>query len=235
MKRPAIVAMAIALMATPVAAQSGGTPPPDAARLAVAKSLAARMMPDGTFELLMRSSMDGVMRSLSNSMLDMPLRSIAKMVGEDPARIKALSPGTMRDLMAVFDPAFEQRMQIMSKVVGTELGRFMTTLEPSFRDGLAEAYAERFDLKQLNEIKAFFATPTGSAFASQLMTTQTDPAFMRRMQDVMPKMMQIMPGIMQQVAAATASLPKAKKAEDLTAADKAKIAQLMGIDPAKVQ
>lgn len=206
----------------------------DPARLAIAIRIAEQVMPDGTFQVVMDTVMGSMSKSMVDGMMNMPIQSIAKLVETDPAKIKALGPAKMRDIIAIVDPVFDQRMEITMKVMGKRMGQLMTEMEPTFRLGLAEAYAARFDEVQLGQIHSFFNSPTGSKFAAQLMTTQTDPAFVGKMQHIMPKMMDRMPAMMKEVAEATASLPKAKTDKDLTPADKARIAMLLGVDPAKV-
>lgn len=217
------------IVVVPVAA------PADPAKLAVARDIARRLLPEGTFERMMSSVMNGTMKSITDGMMSMPLKSLAGMGGVDAAKLKDLGPGSMKQMMAILDPAFDRRMALTTQVMGVEMGRFMSTMEPEMREGLAETYANRFSPAQLADVDAFFKTPSGSAFAAQMMTAQTDPAFMARMQQMIPKLMQAMPGIMGKVQAATADLPKARKFDELSPAEKADLSKLMGIDPAKVK
>jgi hypothetical protein len=228
----ALVFAAGIMIAAPAMAEA---PVPDAGRLTVAKSIAARMLPDGTFEKVMGSMMDGVMNSVMDGMMDVPISSIAKWANQPPEKIKALGPATFRDMMAIIDPAYRDRFQITAHVMGAEMGRMMTKMEPTFREAMVEVYAARFDEKQLREIDAFFQTPTGRIFAEQSMTMQTDPAFMNRMKAIVPEMMQAMPAIMEKVAAATAGLPKPRNAQDLSADEKKRIVDLLGAPPQEVK
>jgi hypothetical protein len=209
--------------------------PVDPARLAIATRIAAQMLPEGTFAKLMGGMMDGMMNSVMAGVSDIPIRSIAKMAGEDPEKVKALGDARLRDIMLILDPAYQERFQIMARVMGTEMGQAMTRMEPMFRHAMAEVYATRFDNKQLGELEIFFRTPTGASFAQQSMTMQTDPIFMARMQSIVPQIMEAMPAIMKKVEQATASLPKPRKPEELTASDKQRIAELMGTDPMKIK
>ena len=208
---------------------------PDPARIAIARNVAGRMLPDGTFEKLMSSMLGGLMKRITDGMMDMPLKSIVGMGGVDAAKMKDLGPGTMRQITAILDSAFDQRMEIMTGVMGPEMGKLMTTMEPSFREGLAEAYANRFSEDELKKIDVFFREPAGEKFAQQLMTIQSDPAFLNKMQDLMPRLMQGMPAIMKKVEEATATLPKPRKPQDLNPAEKAELNKLLGISPAKVK
>ncbi|MES2495426.1 MAG: DUF2059 domain-containing protein [Pseudomonadota bacterium] len=229
MMRLALLSLAF-MSATPATAQA-----PDPARLPVAASIASQMLPDGTFQKMMSNMLDGVMNSVMDGMAALPLQSVAKMAGEKPEKVKALGPATLRDLMQIVDPAYQQRFQIMSKVMGVEMGRVMTKMEPTFREAMAEVYAARFDEKQLREIDIFFRTPTGRMFAEQSMMMQSDPVFLNRMKVMVPEIMEAMPEIMKRVAEATADLPKPRNAEDLTSEEKKRIAELLGTVPEKVK
>ena len=52
------------------------------------------------------------------------------------------------------------------------------------------------------------------------------------MQTAMPAIMKAMPEIMQKVSAATADLPKPRKLEELSTAERKKLAQLLGVSEA---
>jgi len=67
------------------------------------------------------------------------------------------------------------------------------------------------------------------------MTIMTDPAMMDAMKAMMPKMMQQMPQFLAVAQKATATLPPPRKIEDLSPADKAKLAKALGIDESKLQ
>lgn len=224
------------LLAAPVAAQAPSAPAApaaaaDPARLAAATRIVAKLLPDGSYRAMMSSRMDQVMNSVTDQMLSMPLKDIVGMAGVDPAKLPAMGPGTMRQMMAILDPAFEQRTKIMTTVMMGEMTDLISAMEPDMRAGMAEAYARRFDIAQLGDIERFFATPSGTAYAAQSLQIYTDPAVMARMQAMMPRLMQAMPAIMRKVAAATAGLPAPRKPADLNAAEKAKLEALIVAGP----
>lgn len=200
-------------------------------RLAIATRIAARVLPEGSMRKIMAGTLNGVTNSVVNRMMDMPIKDLAGISGVDPEKLKTLGPGTAKDIMKIMDPAFETRMQITMKVMTSQLTELMVTFEPSMRDGMAEAYARRFSVDQLNDLERFFNSPTGSLYAQQVMEMGSDPAIMGRMQTFIPKMTQAMPAMMREVAAQTASLPKPRKAGDLTAAEKQKLAEMFGSNP----
>lgn len=211
-----------------LAAAQPSPPPPvapvaDPARTAPAGRIASRLLPPGVFATMMKSTMDMVTTSMTDQMFDLPVRDFVRMAGIEDEATDKLGPATLREIMEIFDPAFLERQRIAMQVMGTEMGVLMTSMEPEYRAGLTESLARRFDAQQLGEIDRFFATPAGSAYASQSMLLYVDPAMMARVQSLMPKIMQAMPGIIQKVTAATAALPAPRDAKTMTPADKAKL------------
>jgi hypothetical protein len=131
--------------------------------------------------------------------------------------------------MAILDPHFHERTQRTMDAMFAGITALVVTYEPAIREGLAEAYARRFDLAQLAELNRFFATPTGHAYAAQTMIISTDPAVMSRMQDMMPAMIKQMPAIMQNAQAATANLPPPRKFDQLSPAERSDLEKLLGV------
>ncbi|MFZ5704401.1 MAG: DUF2059 domain-containing protein [Pseudomonadota bacterium] len=228
-----------ALLAAPSAtkpvAGAEATTAADPVALEVATRIAGRILPDGTFQKVMDASISQMSKSMMDSMLAMPLNSLAQAMGQDPAKLKALGSAKLSDVLQVMDPAFGVRTERSMRVMASEMGRLMTAMEPSFRQGLAEAYVGQFQLAELREIDAFFQTPAGRAFAERSMTIQTDPAFQSRMQQLIPSMMKAMPQIMKKIAEQTADLPAPKKPQDLTPAERERLAILLGLDPAEMK
>lgn len=178
-------------------------PEPAPARLALARTTAAGMLPNGTYAALFDEAMSGVVeRVLSIKPADLGVKA------------KRGSAASLRDQMIKEDPHFEERMKITRKIIGEELTKISAVMEPKLRDGLARSIARRFDEKQLGDINAFLATDSGRAFAGQTMRMWVDPDVMRSMMQSMPHMISAMPGAMLRLEAATKHLPKPKKAKD---------------------
>ena len=115
------------------------------------------------------------------------------------------------ELAAASDPHFKERMDITMRVMFDEMGKMMNEMEPVARDALAKVYARRYSAQQLTDMKVFFATPSGSAFAADFMATFSDPEMMQAMMGQMPKIIEAMPEMMKKVEAATAHLPPLPK------------------------
>jgi hypothetical protein len=231
-----MIITAIALLASITAAQAQTVPAPDTARAAIATRLAAKILPDGVYRQMFSSVFDQMGNGMMMQMLDIPLRDFAALAGEDGEQMKAkMGPGTIKEVMQLIDPVFEKRTQAMFKAMEPGFTALFTKFEPVVRDGLAIAYANTFDESQLKELEAFFATPTGSAYASQSMTIFMDPSVMEKMMGVMPEMMKAMPEIMKPAIAEMAKFPKVKTAKDLTPAERKKLAELLGIPEDKLK
>lgn len=226
LRRP-VWLLALAL-AVPAHAQTSAN---DASlRAEAAQHIAARLIPDGIYEKMMSGTFDKMLDGMMNQMMDLPLRDFLKMGGLDNAKLTKMSPASLREISAIIDPAMAERSHVMMKVMMPEMGKIMSRMEPSVRSGVATAYANRFSAAQLAELDRFFATPTGSEYAAQSMLIMTDPAVLEQMQAMMPELMKAMPAILEKVKAANDSLPKPKKATDLTPAERKRLGELLGVD-----
>lgn len=197
MIRPALTAIVLAL-AAPVLAQTAA---PDPVRLAAAEKAVAVLVPKGIYNRMMREQYPKMMDAM-----------MAQMMGKTAAELgmpadKGEGGKTMRESAAAADPHFEERMRIMSRVFGEELGVVFDKIEPRVRAGLARAFARKFTAQQLDDMNAFFATPSGAVFADQYLLTFMDPELTQEMMAATPEMMKAMPAIMAKVEAATKHLP----------------------------
>ncbi|THD37510.1 MAG: DUF2059 domain-containing protein [Sphingomonas sp.] len=207
------VAMAVAAPAwaqtAPTMPQVAANPGPvDPARLAAAKPVIDQVWPLGTYERIMHVVMDQMVNASMASMYDMKVDDFAKGMGADD---KALGGKTFRDVMGKEDPYFEERMRRSMKVMTDEMIALMNEVEPDVRVAFANAYARRFTVAQLNDLHAFFDTPTGRIYAAESMTLMMGPDMMKAMQAFTPKFMERMPAIMAKVEAATKDLPAPPK------------------------
>ena len=234
-----ILFAAALLSASPALAQNAPAPLPTheaaPADLALGREIAAKLLPAGTYQRMMGGTMSKMMGGITDQMTTMPIGPFLKSAGLPPADAARLDKVTIRQIMDIVDPAYQQRMRIMMPVMMQQMGEVMAEFEPQMRDGLAQAYATHFNSVQLGDIDRFLNTPSGSAFAAQNLTMAADPAVMQKMQAFLPKLMQQMPVIMQKAVAATAGLPKAKTAATLTDDDRAKLAKLLGVTPDKLK
>lgn len=223
-----LYAAAPALADAPVPGPAAAAPL-DPARLAIARTTVDFIFPRGTYARIMDRTLTTMIPQIMDGVGKIPLRDLAGIGGLSPDKIAQMGPGTIKEIMEILDPAFEKRNQAMMKGMFGELGAMMTEFEPTMRNGLANAYARRFSAAQLADMNAFFATPSGTAYASQSLMIYTDPDVASAMQAFMPQMMKQMPALVKKVSASTADLPKRREIKDLTPGQRARLAELLGV------
>ena len=189
------------------------TPEPAPQRLALARTTAAGVLPNGTYASMFEEFTTGMIEHvMSLSEADLAIKDDK---GRPPSKL------TLRQELAKDDPHFEERFRIMRRIIGEELLKISVVLEPKMREGLARSIARRFNEKQLTEINAFLATESGRSFAGQTMKMWIDPDVMRSMVQTVPHMIGAMPGAIIRLEAETAHLPKPKKKAKAKADDAA--------------
>ena len=198
------VALTLAMPGVAMAQAAQQAAPADPARLEIAGKVVAKLVPQGVYLRMMRDSFPQMMEAMIGQMSGLTTADLGE---------KDKSGKTLEQIAAERDPAFRERMAIMTRVMGEEMGKVMDKLEPRVRVALGRSFARRFTLQQLRDMETFFATPSGAAFAGDYMLTFIDPEMMQEMSASMPEMMRAMPAIMARVEKETAHLPPAPKPE----------------------
>jgi hypothetical protein len=201
----AILAALALVAASPAAAGQTGesssaqSPAPDAATTQAAERFVSLILPSGTIQRMFGAGGIGM-----ESMLEMRVGDFGPIEGVTDA----LDPNlTMAQVMEARDPHFRERMRITSEVTNRIFGEVFTAIEPEFRTAMVEMYARRFTRAELEEMNVFFAAGPGQKFAQIAFTMMQDPAFLRMMRTMMPRIAEATPRIGREVAAATAHLP----------------------------
>ena len=203
--------------------------PEQEARIPAAEQVVARIFPPGTYARMMNDTMKPMMDNIMGSFMDVPLAEIAKLSGLPAEELPPMGEGTLREVAAILDPAFEERTRLMSNVTMQLIADVMVEIEPSYRAGLARAYASRFTEAELADMAAYFSTPVGARYAAESMLINTDPQVMATMNEMVPTMMRVMPEMMAKAKEAEAKLPPRRTFSDLTPAEQARLAELLGI------
>ncbi len=239
MKKSVMIALALTV-ATPAVAKTEApvtvTAPNMTTGTPLASEIAGKLFPDGTYRKMLGPSMTKMLSDMTDSMMTtMPLRPLLKSVGLPEESVTKLDKSTLGEIMAVTDPHYRERIRRGTNAMFLAMLPMFEKLEPDLRAGLAISLDNRFSSAELGDLKTFFATPTGSSFASQQMMLFMDPAVMGRMQAAMPKIMEAMPTMIAAMTDATKDIPKARTYNDLTPAERARLAALLGIDPKKAK
>ena len=200
------------------------------ARLPAATAIVATMMPEGFYGEIMRDMMEKTMRPMM-AMFSEPDFILASRLTLDEAALADLSDAEKQELLTMLDPAWDQRADTMVDALVSNMGGAFAAVEPPVRAGLAKAYAVRFDEAQLADISTFFATPTGGEFARQSMALFADPQVMGATMEAMPEMIGSFTEMETAMEAALESLPAERDYADLSMAQRARMADLLGVEP----
>jgi len=126
---------------------------PDPARLTAATELLNVLMPPATREQMIQGMMTPMLANMRRGLSGNP--DFAAAMNRNP-QIKAL-----------FD-------QFMAKQEARTTEMMQQAL-PGMIPAMARAYARRFDVEQLRELRTFFETPTGRAYMQASYTIMADP------------------------------------------------------------
>ncbi len=203
--------------------------PEQEARMPTAEMVVEKIFPAGTYAKMMNDTMKPMMDGMMGSFMDLPINEIAKLTGLYGEELPELGEGSVNEIMAILDPAFEDRTRLITDVTIKLVTDTMTQIEPGYRAGLARAYAVRFTQEELADLDAYFSTPTGAKYAGESMLIYTDPQVMASMNEMMPAMMSMMPTMMEEIAKASEQFPPARTFSDLSDAEKAELAELLGL------
>ena len=201
------------------------------ARLPAARGIVGTMMPEGFYDKMMTDMLDSMLQPML-AMFSAPELVLGGRLAVDAEAIEELDEAQQREIMNMLDPAFDARGSTILEVITGNMGDMFTVMEEPMRQGLSKAYAARFDAGQLEEIAAFFATPTGKVFAEESMALMADPQVMQSMMQSMPAMLGEMGDMDEAMAEAMAALPEERAYEDLSAEERARLADLLNVDPA---
>ncbi|WP_375398147.1 DUF2059 domain-containing protein [uncultured Sphingomonas sp.] len=161
----------------------------DPARLAAARELIDVLIPPATREQMIVGMMKPMLANIRQGFTNNP--QFAATLGTDP-RVKTL-----------FDQFMAQQE--------TRTTELMHRALPGMFPAMANAYARRFDLQQLRDIRAFFETPSGRAYMQASFTIMSDPdiaAWQRQMMtQSMGHVQEDVAGFVQQVTALESKKP----------------------------
>jgi hypothetical protein len=232
------VAIALACMLSAGTAQAQTAPPPpaaavlpavDQARLAVAERIVLRLMPPGFYKQVMGTTFDNIF-DMVPEFKGLPRTEVMKLGSLDDRQFEALDKAAVDEAMTIYDPHSRERMQVMMKAMSSRMGDLMGQYEPRLRKAVAMAYAREFSLDELNQIERFFTEPTGTHYAGSMYQMFMGPDMMREMSAIMPDMMKQMPDIIADMMKALDSVPKPRKLDEMTPAERARLAKLLGVD-----
>lgn len=203
--------------------------PEQESRLPMAEGVVAHIFPPGTYARMMEEMTGPMMDSILGAMTQVPVAQLAAIAGMEESQVAAMGEGKLGEIMAIVDPVYERRNAIASDVMLETMGDLMTRIEPSYREGLARAYAVRFAPSDLAELERFFQTPVGSRYAAESMLIFADPQVMSAMNEAVPAVLEMMPAMMERMQQRMEGLPEPRALSDLSEAELQRLSELLGV------
>ena len=229
---PAALAMVSSIFATMF--QADPLTPEAEARLPEATAVAASLVPEGVYGEMMGQMMESFLSPIlelaesdGGAMSATDLADYTGLYGEDLAQ---LSPEERVELTQMFDPVYESRTRAQFDMIVNTANTAFAALEPGVRDGLAKAYASRFEASELAALNAFFATPAGAKYARQSLVINTDPQVISGMMQSIPSLLQELPVLLESIEEAEAGLPEPRRFDDLTPAEQRRASEILGVE-----
>lgn len=200
------------------------------AQLALAQKTTTALVPPGSLAKMLDNMYGKFFKGLLGEFGGMSDLMLSIKTGVESEKIEALDDKSKAAIADLFDPNRQQREDQVTNVIKPLITEALGDLEGPMRNGMAYAYARKFSAQQLGEMNAFFATPTGKAYADEWMSLQADPEVMLAMVKAVPPMINKFMDRGPEIEGKLKDLPKEKQLADLTDAELAKLAKLMKVD-----
>ncbi len=204
-------------------------PPVAPAQLALAQQTTTALVPPGSLEKMLDNLYGKLFKGLMGELGGMSDLMLSIKTGVDSEKVEALDDKTKTAVADLFDPYRQQREDQITKIVKPLISEVLSDLEGPMRNGMAHAYARKFSAEQLTQMNGFFATPAGTAFASEWMALQADPEVMLAMIKAVPPLASKFIDRGSEIEGQFKDLPKEKQLADLSDAELAKLAKLMKV------
>ncbi|MEO1968895.1 MAG: DUF2059 domain-containing protein [Sphingomonadaceae bacterium] len=208
--------------------------PAQQARMPTARALIMQIMPPGSmskiYNTMFKRYFDPMMK-MADGAADL---EVAADLGQD-ADTLSLSKEQAKQVVAILDPSAQERKQRSMESFQKMLTKAMTVMEPDMREGMAEAYAVNFDDKELADIGAFFATPSGTAFAQRSVVLASDPHILAATMKGLPKMMDQLAPMKTEIEKSLFDTPAPRSYASLTLAERQELGKLTGLSQAQIK
>lgn len=203
--------------------------PEEEARLGAAMQVVTKLFPEGTYAKMMEETMAPMLEGMMGGLGGSPAIALSGLTGLDPLTLSAVDDDKLTAALALLDPAAGERNAALGEAMFNLISEVVIEIEPSYRAGLARAYAVRFTEDELMDLAAYFSTPVGQKYAAESFLIFADPQVMSSMNEVMPAMMQRMPEMMGMMSEATADFPQGRRVSQLDAGEREQLADLLGV------
>lgn len=205
-------------------------PPIAPAQLALAQQTTTALVPPGSLAKMIDNMYGKFFKGLMGELGGMSDLMLSIKTGVESEKIEALDEKSKAAIANLFDPQRQQREEQAMNVIKPLITEALGDLEGPMRNGMAHAFARKFTAQQLGEMNAFFATPTGKAYADEWMALQADPEVMLAMVKAVPPLINKFMDRGPEIEGKLKDLPKERQLADLSDAELVKLAKLMKVD-----
>ncbi len=199
------------------------------ARVPAAQAVVLQLFPEGTYAKMMDETLAPMMDSLMGTIAGSPAIQLMALTGLAPSELTLVDEANLAQAGELLDPNASVRNAEIASVTMSLISDVVVKIEPSYRAGLARAYAVRFSEEELTDLNAYFATPVGQKYASESFLIFADPQVMASMNEMMPAVMKAMPDMMGNVGQIAEKYPKGRSFSDLNAEEQDTLAALLGV------
>lgn len=204
-------------------------PPPEPARLKLAETASAKLLPDGTYVKIINDMMGQILTPMFNIMPGLSDDQLVSATGASAEVVGTLTEADKAAVTQLIDPYHKQRGEQVVGAIKPVIAEAMAIIEPAMRTGLTRAYARKFTTAELGSINGFFATPTGASFARESFAMQADPEVMQAMFKSLPTIFERFTGQEAKFKAKFDELPKQRSMADMSDAELQKLSQILGL------
>ncbi|MFC3099758.1 DUF2059 domain-containing protein [Altererythrobacter lauratis] len=197
-------------------------------RLPAAEALLDAMLPPGSLGPLMGGGFNQMLLPIRQDQPRDAAAYVRERLGMGSAGLE-LDEAQAERAASLLDPVWRERQAREAEIYPRLMSRAGAALEAPLRRAMAELYAINFTSAELADIAAFFATPSGAAYARRSLSLSSDPRLAMAAMSAMPAMMQAFAEVEAEIAAVAADLPPERRYSELGDADRKRLAQLVGM------
>lgn len=208
--------------------------PEQQARLPQAQRIIARMIPEGALGEMMGTTFDALLGPIMKMEGPTSMATVTEATGLSSSDLD-LDGAQSDELAAIFDAAWSERQAREMALFPAIMAEMMDLMEPGMRKAMAELYAINFTPAELSDIEAFFLTETGTSYARKSFAMASDPRIISASMEAMPQLMGAFAAMEQKFAEASAGLPPKRSFAQLSAAERARVAELTGFTVAQIE
>lgn len=202
------------------------------ARLPLSREVAAAMLPPGFYGELIRTEVQPRFQTggeFPGSLVNLQ-NLVRQRTGQPPDIIGALPRTDLVEITKMLDPAERQRADLIAESFARIAAEIGGEVEPLIREAYAKALVARFTQLELSSFRHFFMSPAGMTFGRHLLALQSDINIRAATARASTRAVEVMQTQVPDIARAIGQLPVRRGLDDLSQAEKEKVARLLKID-----